>query len=76
MKYGVNLAIHTFHSEMWNAIEKEGKLHPKMNHQIDGRSENTMYEVLVARGLTTKIVISRLPVGHTHEDIDATFAKL
>jgi hypothetical protein len=30
-------------------------------------------ELLVARRLTKKVVLTRLPVGHTHEDIDAVF---
>jgi hypothetical protein len=33
-----------------------------------------MMELVIARGLTKKIVITRLPVGHTHEDIDSKFA--
>ena len=50
--------------------------------QIDGGSENTsksclaMCELLVIRGLTKRIVLTRLPVGHTHEDIDARFALI
>ena len=42
-------------------------------HQIDGGSENVakaamaIAELLVAKRLTRKVVISRLPVGHTHE---------
>jgi hypothetical protein len=35
-----------------------------------------MCELLVSKRLVNKIVISRLPVGHTHEDIDATFALI
>lgn len=35
-----------------------------------------MCELLVARRLTRKIVVSRLLVGHTHEDIDAVFALI
>lgn len=51
-------------------------------HQIDGGSENTakatlaLCELLVAKRLTRKIVLSRLPVGHTHEDIDAVFGTI
>jgi hypothetical protein len=30
----------------------------------------------VAKRLTRKIVLTRLPVGHTHEDIDAIFALI
>ena len=33
-------------------------------------------ELLVARRICKKIVLSRLPVGHTHEDIDAIFALI
>ena len=34
-------------------------------------------ELLVARGIIReKIVLCRLPVGHTHEDIDAVFALI
>ena len=47
---------------------------------MDGGSENTakaalaICELLVARRLTRRIILSRLLVGHTHEDIDAIFA--
>ena len=33
-------------------------------------------ELLVARGLVREVVLSRLPVGHTHEDIDGIFALI
>ena len=48
--------------------------------QVDGGSENTakaalaICELLVARRLTRRLILSRLLVGHTHEDIDAIFA--
>lgn len=50
--------------------------------QVDGGSENTakaalaICELLVAKRLTRKIVLTRLLVGHTHEDIDAIFALI
>jgi len=34
------------------------------------------YYVKVSKRLTRKIVLSRLLVGHTHEDIDAIFALI
>lgn len=49
---------------------------------MDGGSENTakaalaICELLVARRLTRRIVLTRLLVGHTHEDIDAIFALI
>lgn len=33
-----------------------------------------MAELLVHRGLTKRVVLTRLPPGHTHEDIDGKFA--
>ena len=50
--------------------------------QVDGGCENTakaalaMCELLVARRLTRRVVLTRLLVGHTHEDIDAVFALI
>ena len=49
---------------------------------MDGGSENTakaalaICELLVARRLTRRVILSRLLVGHTHEDIDAIFAVI
>ena len=49
---------------------------------MDGGSENnneTFYAIcalLVACRVVKRVVISRLPVGHTHEDIDALFALI
>ena len=33
-------------------------------------------ELLVAAGVVKEIVLTRLPVGHTHEDIDSKFGKI
>jgi hypothetical protein len=50
--------------------------------QIDGGSENVaktvlaMMELIISQRVTKKIVLCRLPVGHTHEDIDSKFAKI
>ena len=49
--------------------------------QVDGGSENTakaalaICKLLVARRLTRQVILSRLLVKHTHEDIDAIFAS-
>ena len=32
-----------------------------------------MLELLVSKKIAKTIVLTRLPVGHTHEDIDALF---
>ena len=62
---------------------KDGPLPPVLFIQIDGGPENSnvtmlaLCELLVARGIIReKIVLCRLPVGHTHEDIDAVFALI
>ena len=50
--------------------------------QIDGGPENTskvfyaLCEHLVRIGVFDQIEVSRLPVGHTHEDIDALFGVI
>jgi hypothetical protein len=50
--------------------------------QFDGGSENAnktvmaFLEWLVARRATKTILYSRLPTGHTHEDVDRTFSVL
>ena len=49
---------------------------------MDGGSENAnrimllLAELIVAKRLTRKIIISRLMPGHTHEDIDALFGNI
>lgn len=50
--------------------------------QIDGGPENTskifyaLNEYLVKIGVFDRVEVARLPVGHTHEDIDAMFGVL
>jgi len=50
--------------------------------QIDGGSENTakvfyaLCQLLVKLDVFEEIEINRLPVGHTHDDIDALFGTL
>ena len=50
--------------------------------QIDGGSENAnkyllaALEYIVAKRVVQKIVLTRLPVRHTHEDIDACFGVI
>ena len=43
---------------------------------LDGSDEQTECELLVARTAIQEISLTRLPVGHTHEDIDAYFARI
>ena len=83
IRSNANTAAHCF----LLALEQEylannNKLPPTVYHQIDGGSENTaklmiaMCELVVAARLCFRLVLTRLPVGHTHEDIDAIFALI
>jgi len=50
--------------------------------QCDGGSENAnryllaLLEFIVIKRMAKKVVLTRLPVGHTHEDMDAIFGLL
>jgi hypothetical protein len=77
-----NLNVHSFllALESWRAAK--GHLPKKIYWQVDGGSENAnknvlaFCEYLVAKTPIEEIVLTRLPVGHTHEDIDGRFGKI
>ncbi len=80
VKKGANLNIHCFlmQLEAWYA---RNQCYPEEIYiQADGGCENAnaellaYLELLVAKRMTKAIYFTRLPVGHTHEDIDACFA--
>jgi hypothetical protein len=77
-----NVAMYTWLDTLEKVHVEEGKLPDTIYHQIDGGSENTakawfaLCELIVARRLCKRIVLSRLMVGHTHEDIDSKFGIL
>lgn len=88
VKTGANLAIHTMLLQ-WEAAYNRSAKNPNerfmpdtLYHQIDGGSENVnkttlaICELMVATKMVRKIVLTRLPPGHTHEDIDARFGVL
>lgn len=62
----------------------DGRLPPTLYVQIDGGPENAnklvlaVLSFLVAKrvGGLEQIVLTRLPVGHTHEDIDGIFGRI
>ena len=66
------------------AHKNGGELPETIYHQIDGGSENAcnawlaIAELIIAQRLTNvqKIFLTRLCVGHTHEDIDSKFALI
>ena len=78
-----NLQIHTILLTLEKLrSESEQRLPPTLFIQTDGGSENTakvmifFCELLVARGVFRKVVLSRLMVGQTHCDIDALFGRI
>jgi len=85
-----NLNIHAFllnledwRTEMGEGLPPEELPWPeKIYWQVDGGPENAnkcilgFCEYLVAVTPIKQIVLSRLPVGHTHEDIDAKFGTI
>ena len=77
-----SLQLHSFLLMLEEIKKNKGRIPDTIYYQIDGGSENTakcviaMCELLVARRLTKKIVLTQLLVGHTHEDIDSKFGVL
>ena len=83
VKNDSNSAMHCFLLTLEYLMHKNGgNLPDTVYYQIDGGSENSakamfgLAELIIAKRLIRKLVITRLPVGHTHEDIDAMFAKI
>jgi len=74
---GASVQLHCFLLELEALRMREGKLPDTIYFQVDGGAENVaksvlvMMELLVAKRLTQTIIVTRLMVGHTHEDIDA-----
>jgi hypothetical protein len=79
---GTNVAIHSWLCEFEKIVEAQGSLPDTIYMQIDGGPENAnaymlgLAELMVHRQLTKRIYLTRLPPGHTHEDIDARFAVI
>ena len=78
-----NLNIHTFLLQLEDWRESnDGRYPTKIYWQIDGGSENAnkyvlaICEYLIAQTPIEEIYLTRLPVGHTHEDIDARFGTI
>ena len=65
-------------------LKVDGRLPPVLNVQIDGGPENANKLVLAVLSYLVikrvcgleRIVLTRLPVGHTHEDIDGIFGRI
>eukprot|EP01031_Cornospumella_fuschlensis_P032420 gene32420-39203_t len=79
---GANLIIHCILRELedWNSLYNN---YPEEIYiQVDGGSENAnkyvlaMLELLVVKRFARVIFYTRLPTGHTHEEIDAIFGSI
>lgn len=79
-----NPAIHALLLQLERRIAEFGFLPPTIYIQVDGGAENAnetllgILALIVARrlGKVRRILLTRLPVGHTHEDGDGLFGNL
>jgi hypothetical protein len=75
---GANLGIHTW----LLSLEDYARRHelPRVLQKCGPENANVEFlavcTLLVVMGVFDKVVLTRLPVGHTHEDIDAIFALI
>jgi hypothetical protein len=79
---GTNVAVYSWLRHLEIEYRRIGYLPDTLFFQIDGGSENAneilvgIAELLIHWGLTKRIFLTRLPVGHTHEDIDGKFGTI
>jgi hypothetical protein len=82
VKKSPDLSMYCILSQLECWVERNKRFPEELLIQVDGGSENAnktllaMLELLVTKRLVRVIQFSRLPVGHTHEDIDACFAQV
>ena len=80
---GADLSAHSFLCELdkWRK-NHDGNFPEELFIQVDGGSENAnrtilaLCEWLVVKRMIKTVTYTRLPTGHTHEDIDACFAHI
>jgi hypothetical protein len=82
-KQGNNVTIEAIHASLADQLAKNGSLPSTLYVQLDNTSKQCKgrYMIgwlgyLILTGVFTSIVLSFLPVGHTHEDIDQIFSRL
>jgi hypothetical protein len=80
VKKGADLTIYCILSQIEGWKNRNGYYPEEIYLQVDGGSENankhllSMLELLVVKRISRIVYFTRLPTGHTHEDIDACFA--
>ena len=80
---GNNVTMDVLHYTLVDQLRKCGKLPPVLFLQLDNTSRQCKGRFLmgylgylVQQKVFSKIVLSFLPVGHTHEDIDQLFSRI
>lgn len=80
-KHGTNVTIESMYRVLADLV-LDGPLPPRLFLQLDNTSKQNKSKFmigwlayLVQLGLFRVIVVSFLPVGHTHEDIDQMFSR-
>ena len=82
LKHDGNLSVYCWLKSLEKQQRDDGTLPDTIYYQVDGGPDAVctlvlcIAELLVARGVCKRVVVTRLPVGHTHEDIDSLFAKI
>jgi hypothetical protein len=77
-----NLAIYCFLAQLESWRRRHRAFPETIYLQVDGGSENAnkyllgILELLVSKKIVREIHFCRLPVGHTHEDIDGAFGVI
>jgi hypothetical protein len=82
VKSGANATIDVLTRVLQAYKDERGKLPPKLYLQLDNTAKQckNMYlmaflALLVEHGVFEECIVSFLPVGHTHEDIDQMFSR-
>ena len=81
-KSGSNITIEAIHRVLVETLDAEGVLPDKLYVQLDNTTRQCKnrfvlgyLSYLVESGVFKKVVLSFLPKGHTHEDIDQMFSR-
>ena len=82
VRQGHNTTIEVIWRVMEDIVATEGKLPPVFLLQLDNTTKQNkgtylyvFLYLLVHHGVFDRIIITYLPVGHTHEDIDQMFSR-
>jgi hypothetical protein len=83
VKQGTNVTVEVLHQELMKTMKNEGKLPKTLFLQLDNTTKQCKSKYvmgylarLVRDGVFDEVIVSFLPVGHTHEDIDQLFSRI